>query len=386
MDNAKKKPRTETLAVHAGVHVEGGTGAVAPSITLSTTFQRAEDGTYPHGYIYSRSRNPNRDALEDAVCALEGGAAAAAFASGSAATAAIFTVLSPGDHVIAPDDAYYGTARQLGEVFSPWDLQPSFIDLTDLAQVERAIRPNTRLLWVETPSNPLLKISDIEKLAAIAHRAGALLVCDNTLATPVLQRPFELGADLIMHSSTKYLGGHSDILGGVVVARQDDGHFQKIRTVQGLSGAVPSPFECWLTVRSISTLPYRMQAHSINAQYLANFLRGHSAVEAVHYPGLSTHPGYALAKKQMRLSGGLLSFQVRGEAEEALQAAARLKVITHATSLGGVESLIDHRASVEGPTTRTPKNLLRLSVGLEHYDDLIDDLAQALAQLQNSHA
>jgi cystathionine gamma-synthase len=312
------------------------------------------------------------------VQALEGGEAAAAFASGSAATAAIFQALSPGEHVIAPHDGYYGTSRQLREIYVPWGLAVSFVDFTDLTQVERAVRPETRLIWVETPSNPLQKISDIAAVAAIARRAGALLACDNTSATPVLQRPFELGADLIMHSATKYLGGHADILGGLVVSRREDDVFKRIRNVQTSSGAVPSPFECWLTLRSIRTLPYRMRAHCANALQVALFLRGHPSVEAVHYPGLPEHPGREVAVKQMKLPGGVLSFQVRGGAKEALAVAGRVKVITHATSLGSVESLIDHRASVEGPGTSTPQNLLRLSVGLEHPDDLIEDLAEAL--------
>lgn len=371
-------PRVETIAVHAGVSVDRGTAAVSPSIALSTTFERAADGTYPFGYIYSRGKNPNRDALEESVRALEGGEVAAAFSSGSAATAAIFQALSPGEHVIAPHDGYYGTGKQLREIFVPWGLAVSFVDLSDVAQVESALRPTTRLIWVETPSNPLQKITDIEAVAAIAHRSGALLACDNTCATPILQRPFELGADLIMHSATKYIGGHSDILGGVVVARVQDEVFDRIRNIQTSSGAVPSPFECWLTLRSIRTLPYRMRAHSTNALQVARFLQEHPLVEAVHYPGLEEHPDHSIASRQMTLPGGMLSFQVRGGAREALAVAGRVKVITHATSLGSVESLIDHRASVEGPATRSPQNLLRLSVGLEHPEDLIEDLAQAL--------
>lgn len=379
MDKTERAaPRVETLAAHAGVHVDRGTAAVSPSIALSTTFERAPDGTYPSGYVYSRSKNPNRDALEESVRALEGGEAAAAFASGSAATAAIFQALSPGEHVIAPHDGYYGTAKQLREIYVPWGLEVTFVDFADLTQVESAVRPNTRLIWVESPSNPLQKVTDIEAVAAIARRSGALLACDNTCATPILQRPFELGADLIMHSATKYLGGHSDILGGVVVARARDDLFDRIRNIQTSSGAVPSPFECWLTLRSIRTLPYRMRAHCANAMQVARFLQAHPLVEAVHYPGLEEHPGYSVAARQMTLPGGMLSFQVRGGAREALAVAANVKVITHATSLGSVESLIDHRASVEGPGTRTPQNLLRLSVGLEHPEDLIEDLARAL--------
>ncbi len=376
---ARRELRIETVAIHAGLAPDPATGAVMPPIHLSTTFEREADGSYPHGYSYSRSENPNRAALERCLCALEGGAAAAAFASGSAATTSIFQALAPGDHVIAPLDAYYGTAKQLREIFLPWGLEASFVDLTDPRAVEAALRPNTRLVWVETPSNPLLTITDIARTVAIAHAAGALVACDNTWASPVLQRPLDLGADLVMHSVTKYLSGHSDVLGGAVVAREADGVFARIRAIQTAAGAVPSPFECWLTLRSIRTLPYRMRGHCQNAEAVARFLRDHPAVEAVHYPGLEEHPGYAVARRQMAHPGGMLSVQIRGGRAAAFAVAARVRLFTRATSLAGVESLIEHRASVEGPGTRTPDNLLRVSVGLEHPDDLIADLAQALA-------
>lgn len=370
--------RIETLAVHAGQNIDESTGAVIPPIHLSTTFERAIDGTYPRGYIYSRSNNPNREALEQCLCALEGGAAAAAFASGSAGTTAIFQALSPGDHVIAPNDVYHGTARLLREVFAPWGLETTFVDIPDLDQVQRAVQPNTRLIWVETPSNPLLKISDIRRISEIAHAAGARCVSDNTWATPVLQRPCELGADLILHATTKYLGGHGDVLGGAVITRSQDDFFGRIRALQINAGAVPSPFDCWLVLRGVRSLPYRMRAHSENAVAIARFLRTHPAVEAVHYPGLAEHPGHDVAAQQMALFGGVLSFQVRGGSEAALAVAGKLRICTRATSLGGTESLIEHRASIEGAGTRTPETLLRLSVGLEHPDDLIEDLAQAL--------
>jgi len=371
--------RIETLAVHAGHEIDPGTGAVTLPIVLSTTFEREADGSYPRGYSYSRSANPNRHALEQCLAALEGGAAAAAFSSGSAATMALFQALAPGGHVIAPTDVYHGTARLLREVFAPWGLETSFVDMTDPGQVERAVRAQTRLIWVETPSNPLLKITDIARVAGIAHAAGALCACDNTWATPVLQRPFELGADLIVHATTKYLGGHGDVLGGGLIAKADDAFFQRIRKIQTTGGAVPSPFECWLVLRGIPTLPYRMRGHAENALKVATFLGKNPAVEAVHYPGLKEHPGYEVASRQMREPGGMLSFQVKGGQDRAFDVAAKVKVFTRATSLGGAESLIEHRASVEGPETRTPDNLLRLSVGLEHADDLIDDLVQALA-------
>lgn len=370
--------RIETMAVHAGHNIDPATGALAPPIHLSTTFARAPDGSYPRGYIYSRTNNPNRDALEKCLCALEGGAVAAAFSSGSAATMSVFQALAPGDHVIAPNDVYHGTARLLRETFAPWGLETSFVDMTDPSQFQRAVRPKTKLIWVETPSNPLLKITDIARISEIAHEAGALCACDSTWATPVLQRPFELGADLVMHATTKYLGGHSDVLGGALIARTEGEFFRRVRKIQVTGGAVPSPFECWLVLRGVPTLPARMRAHSESALKVAMFLSSHARVEAVHYPGLKGHPGHEIAARQMALPGGMLSFQVKGGREGAFALAAKVQVFTRATSLGGVESLIEHRASIEGPESRTPDNLLRLSIGLEHPDDLIEDLAQAL--------
>jgi cystathionine gamma-synthase len=370
--------RIETLAVHAGHEPDPATGALSAPIHLSTTFERAADGSYPHGYIYARAGNPNRSALEECLRALEGGAAAAAFSSGSAATLAILQSLAPGDHVVAPEDAYYGTAKVLREVLARWGLLSTFVDLTDPAKLEEALRPTTRLVWVETPSNPLLKVTDIARIVEIAHRASAACLCDNTWATPVLQRPLELGADFSLHATTKYLGGHSDVLGGVLVARAEDGLFARVRSFQATAGAVPSPFECWLTLRGIRTLPHRMQVHSENAARVASFLAEHPRVAAVHYPGLDGHPGHGVARQQMQRFGGMLSIELRGGAEEALAVAARVKLFTRATSLGAVESLIEHRASIEGPGTKTPAGLLRLSIGLENALDLIEDLEQAL--------
>lgn len=370
--------RIETLAVHAGNEADLVTGAITPPIHLSTTFQRAPDGSYPGGHVYSRTSNPNRDALETSLAALEGGAAAAAFASGSAATMSVFQALAPGDAVIAPNDVYHGTARLLRDVLAPWGVEVTFVDVTDLEQVRAALRPTTRLVWIETPSNPLLKITDIARVTELAHGAGARVACDNTWATPILQRPFAFGVDLAVHATTKYLGGHSDVLGGAVVARESDDFFARIRLIQTTAGAVPSAFDCWLVMRGIRTVPYRMRAHSENALRVATFLSEHPAVDVVHYPGLPSHPGYDIAARQMTLPGGMLSFQVRGDRERAVAVAAKARLFTRATSLGGPESLIEHRASVEGPQTRTPENLLRLSIGLEHPDDLIEDLAQAL--------
>jgi cystathionine gamma-synthase len=335
--------RLETLAVHSGLHPDPATGAVSPPIYLSTTFERAPDGSFPHGYVYSRLGNPNRAWVEEALARLEGGVEAAAFSSGMAAIMAVFQALRPGDHVIVPGDVYHGTAKLLHGLFSDWGLEITVTDVWDPDQVRRALRPHTRLIWVETPSNPLLRITDIAETARIAHEAGARLVCDNTWATPVLQRPLELGADLVMHATTKYLSGHSDVVGGVLVTGQQDDFFARIRFIQTQGGAVPSPFDCWLLLRGIRTLPYRMRAHSENALAVAR------------------------------------SFLVRGSAADALAVAARTRLFIRATSLGGVESLIEHRASVEGPGTRAPENLLRISVGIEHPDDLIEDLQQALA-------
>ncbi len=370
----------ETLAIHAGHTPDPATGAVMSPIHLSTTFERAADGSYPSGYVYTRTANPNRHELEATLAALEGGAAAAAFASGLAATGAIFQALAPGDHVLFPDDVYFGAGRLLRELMAPWGLRYSIVNMADLDAVRAAVRPQTRLVWVETPSNPLLKITDIAAVAEIAHAAGARCAVDNTWPSPIGQQPLALGADLVMHATTKYLGGHSDVLGGAVIVREADEFFERIRLIQTIGGAVPSPFDCWLLLRSLRTLPYRMRGHSANAQHVAEFLAEHPAVAAVHYPGLPTHPGHAVARRQMKLYGGMLSIQVRGGVEEAMAVAARVRLFTRATSLGGVESLIEHRASVEGAHTTTPANLLRLSIGLEHPDDLIADLAQALAR------
>ncbi|MGC7846966.1 trans-sulfuration enzyme family protein [Desulforudis sp. 1088] len=371
--------KIETIAVRAGHRIDPGTRAVTTPIHMSTTFERDGDGSYPGGYVYSRGGNPNREALENCLAELEGGAAAAAFASGSAAAMSVLQALSPGDHVIAPEDVYCGTAHLLRDTFVPWGLQVSFVDMTDTENVERAVQPNTRLVWVETPSNPLLRITDITRVADIAHRAGVLCACDNTLPSPVLQRPFAHGADLVVHSTTKYLGGHGDVLGGAVIAKRDDAFFQKIRKIQKDGGAVPSPFECWLVLRGIRTLPYRMRAHAENAMHVAAFLSSHPKVESVHYPGLKDHPGHEVAARQMDFFGGIISFQLKGGKKKALAVAAKARLFVRATSLGGPISLIEHRASYEGPGTMAPDNLLRLSIGLEHPDDLIADLAHALA-------
>jgi len=370
--------RVETLAVHGANGADAATGAVAPPIYLSTTFEREADGTLPHGYLYARDGTPNRSSLERVLAALEGGAAAAAFSAGQAATMAVFQSLAPGDHVLIPASVYYGTRKLLEQIFARWGLTMTSVDMRDAENVVAALRPTTRLVWVESPSNPLLAVADIERIATIAHEAGARCAVDNTWATPVAQRPLALGADLVMHSTTKYLSGHGDVTGGALVAREDDEFFQRVRAVQTTGGSVAAPFDCWLVVRGIKTLPYRIRAHTANATAVAQFLASHPKVEAVHYPGLATHPGHAIAARQMSAFGGMISLQVRGGREASLRVKSRVKVFTRATSLGGPESLVEHRASVEAPGSGTPDNLLRLSIGLEHSDDLIADLDQAL--------
>jgi cystathionine gamma-synthase len=372
--------KIETISVHVGRDVASDTGAVAPPIHLSTTYERDADGSYSRGFSYARPANPSRVALERCLAALEGGAEAFAFSSGSAASLAVFSLLRAGDHVIAPIESYHGTAKQLREIVAAWGVSCSFVDVTRVDAVEAALRNETRLLWIETPSNPMLNLSDIERLCSVARARGLLVCCDNTFATPLWQRPFELGADLVMHSTTKYFGGHSDVMGGAVIAREAGQLADRLRDYQATAGAIPSPFDCWLVRRSLTTFPWRVRAQSDNAQRVAEFLSAHPAVERALYPGLPSHPGHELAQRQMRGGyGAVVSVCVRGGRAETFEFAARTQLFTRATSLGGVESLIEHRASVEGPHSTTPDNLLRLSVGLEHPDDLTADLAAALA-------
>jgi cystathionine gamma-synthase len=328
--------------------------------------------------VYIREGNPNRQALETALAALEGGASAVAFPSGMAATMAVFQTLKPGDHVVVPLDAYYGTSKLLREYFIPWGLQVSFVDMTDVSAVQTVLRQPTRLVWTETPSNPTIAVTDLRAIASIAKAAGALMASDNTWATPFLQKPLTLGADLVMHSTTKYLSGHCDVMGGIVVTREADALAERLRSIQINGGVVPSPFDSWLVLRGIRTLPWRMRAHCSNAAAVAAFLSEHPRVQRVHYPGLPSDPGYKVASTQMLAGGGMLSFVVSGGRSEAFAIAARLQLFARATSLGGPESLVEHRASIEGPDTRAPEGLLRLSIGLEHRDDLIADLGQAL--------
>jgi cystathionine gamma-synthase len=372
--------RIETLAVHAGRSIDPSSGAVTPPIHLSTTFERSQNGDYPLGFSYSREDNPNRRMLEQCLAALEGGKEALALSSGLAVLTAVLQGLEPGDHIMVPEDVYYGLRQVLHTVFAKWPLEVTHVDMTDLNAVRSAVRPTTRLVWVETPSNPLLRISDLAGIAEIARKANAISICDGTFTTPMVQRPFQYGIDMVMHSTTKYLGGHSDVVGGVLITRFDNYLFERVRNSQRYGGAVPSPFDCWLILRGVSTLSCRMRAHLENAGAVAAYLRGHPAVERVHYPGLPDHSGHALAARQMAGFGGMLSFQVRGAREQAMAVAAHLHLFTRATSLGGPHSFVEHRASIEGSSTRTPQNLLRLSVGLESSTDLIADLDQALTR------
>src|SRR5580700_2523957 len=357
--------RIETMAVHAGRRIDPATGAVTPPIHLSTTFERGPSGEYPLGYSYSRDNNPNRRALEECLADLEGGKEALAFASGLAVATAIVQGLEPGDHILAPDDVYWGFRKVVGGVFERWPVEASYVDMTDLDAVRAALRPDTRLIWVETPSNPLMKITDLAAIAGLARATGphVMTICDSTFATPVLQRPLELGIDMVTHSTTKYIGGHSDVIGGALITRHPNYLFERARQSQKFGGAVPSPFDCWLTLRGLDTFPYRVRAQSENAMRVAHFLHAHPSVETVHYPGLAKHPGHAIAARQMSAFGGMLSFQVRGGRAEAMGAVARCKLFIRATSLGGAHSLVEHRASVEGPESKTPQNLIRLSIG-----------------------
>jgi cystathionine gamma-synthase len=370
--------KIETRAVHAGRKPEGGSRDVTPAIHMSTTYQKAADGSLPGGFLYSRTDNPNRAALEEALTSLEEGAAALAFSSGNAASLALLHALAPGDHVIVDEFVYYGTAILLSNLLESWGLKHTLVNMQDATAVERAMTPATRLIWVETPSNPLLHIIDIRAIVAIAKKAGALVACDNTWATPLLQLPLQLGVDVVMHSVTKYLSGHTDVLSGALIFREAGPLVEKVRSIQRDGGSVPSPFECWLTLRGLQTFPLRVRAQSQSARDIAQFLAEQPQIEAVHYPGLPSHPGHKIAASQMSGFGGMLSIQVKGGQTEAFKLASGVKLFTHATSLGGPHSLIEHRASVEGVATRSPVNLLRLSIGLEHPDDLIEDLDQAL--------
>jgi cystathionine gamma-synthase len=374
----------DTLAIHAGQDPDPRTGAVAVPIYQTSTYKQDGVGGLREGYEYSRSANPTRAALEAAMAALEGGARGLAFASGLAAEDAYFrTACRPGDHVLLPGDAYGGTFRLVARVLANWGVEYTSVPLDDLDAVRSAVRPNTKVVWCETPTNPLLGIADIAGLADIAHDAGAHLVVDNTFASPYLQQPIALGADVVVHSTTKYLGGHSDVVGGALVAAEAE-LGEQLAFHQNAMGAVAGPFDAWLVLRGIKTLGVRMDRHCANAERVADFLVGHPAVDRVLYPGLPSHPGHDLAARQMRGFGGMVSFTLRGGEETALKVCGLVSIFTLGESLGGVESLIEHpgrmtHSSVAGSPLEVPNDLVRLSVGIENVEDLIDDLTSALA-------
>jgi cystathionine gamma-synthase len=369
-----------TRAIHAGQDPDPQTGAVIVPVYQTSTFAQSEVGQHA-GWDYARSGNPTRDALQEALASLEGAAHGFAFASGLAACDAVLRTLRPGDHVVMANDVYGGTYRQFNRVHAPWGLDFDPVDLSDLDVVADAWRDETRLLWIETPTNPLMTVFDVRALSDLAHDRGALAVVDNTFATPYLQQPLALGADVVVHSTTKYLGGHSDVVGGAVLL-DDDGLAEQIGFLQNAIGGVPGPWDTWLTLRGLKTLAVRMRAHCHNAHLVVEALGRHPAVSQVLYPGLSSHPGHDVAGRQMRDYGGMVSFRMADE-EAALKACARFRVFTLAESLGGVESLVEHpgqmtHQSVAGSLLEVPGDLVRLSVGIEDPEDLVADLEQAL--------
>ncbi len=370
-----------TLAAQAMGWIEPATRGIAPAIQLATTFEREPDQSLPGGRAYIRPRAAAFDQPEALLAALEDGPAAMLFASGMAATTAAFQALAPGDHAIAPEEAYWGLKQWLMDFGRPGGLEVDFVDMSQAPLVAAAVKPGrTKLIWAETPANPTWSVADIRALAAIAHKAGARLAVDNTVSTPVHTRPLELGADLVMHSATKYLNGHSDVLCGALVTAREDAYWQRLTDLRAQAGAVPGPFEAWLLLRGMRTLVLRVRQSSASALEIACHFAGHPKLVAVLYPGLPAHPGHAIAARQMRDGfGGMLSLRVAGGREGALGVAARVRVWKRATSLGGVESLLEHRASVEGPYSKVPPDLLRLSTGIEDTGDLIADLEQALA-------
>lgn len=372
-----------TNAIHAGQEPDPTTGDVITPIHVSSTFAQDGVGGLRSGYEYSRSANPTRTALQECLAALEGGRHAVAFGSGMGASDVLLRVLvKPGDHVVIPHDAYGGTFRLIDKVLALWGVEYTPVDLGDVGALRAALRPTTRAVWCETPTNPLLGIADIAAVADVARTAGARLVVDNTFASPYLQQPLALGADVVLHSTTKYVGGHSDVVGGVVVT-SDDELADALRFTQNAVGSVPGPFDAWLTLRGVKTLAVRMERHSDNAERIAELLAAHPAVTRVYYPGLAEHPGHEVAAKQMRRFGGMVSFSVAGGRDAALRVCAATEIFTLAESLGGVESLIEHpgamtHASVAGSALEVPDDLVRLSVGIEDVEDLAEDLRQAL--------
>jgi cystathionine gamma-synthase len=378
MENARDlQMRFETLAVHAGGERDE-TGAIAPPLHLSTNYEHSPSGDPLHGYLYIRIDNPIQRRLENALTTVEGGQAALVFASGVAAGAAYLQSLPAGSHVLFSDDLFYGFRAMAADFLPRWGVQWSEVDMTDLAAVHAAMRPETRLVWAETPTNPLMKVQDVAGLAKIVRAATAQLLVDSTFPTPALLRPLTLGADVVLHSTTKYLGGHSDVQGGALVFARSDDTFSQVSQIRKLLGSVASPFSSWLVLRGLRTLAARMRVHSMNALAVATFLESHPRVAEVIYPGLLSDAGYSIAKEQMSDFGGMLSFRVRGGRAHAIEVASHVRLFINAGSLGGAESLIQHAASVMHPVGTIPDDLLRVSVGLEHPADLIDDLNQAL--------
>ncbi|SDK96589.1 cystathionine gamma-synthase [Cryobacterium sp. Sr8] len=379
-----RKHKFDTVAIHAGQAFDPTTGAVIPPIYQTSTFVQESIGELRGGYEYSRGGNPTRTALETLLAALEGGKHGLSFASGLAAEDTLLrAILSPGDHIVLGNDVYGGTHRLIERVHGPWGVRNTTVEMSDLRAVEQAIIPGeTKVLWVETPSNPLMKISDIAELADIGHRAGLVVVVDNTFASPALQHPLAHGADVVVHSTTKYLGGHSDVLGGALIIN-DDELAEKARFLQFAAGPVSAPLDAWLTIRGIKTLSVRMDRHCSNAQAIAEHLDRHPAISAVYYPGLPGHPGHELAKQQMSGFGGMISIAFAGGAKAARKFAESMTLFQLAESLGGVESLVNYpsemtHASVRGTALEVPDNVVRLSVGIEDIADLIDDLDRAL--------
>lgn len=371
--------RIETKVAHAGGEPDRETGALTPPLHTSTTYERDADGSYPRGYVYSRWHNPTRSLLERTLADLEGGAGAIMCPSGMSAIDLLLRTLAPGDHVILPDDVYHATRQLVRDILGQWGIRHTEVNQSDAEALHAAFEDRTRLVWIETPSNPLCKVTDIEAVCAAAHARSVEVVVDSTWTTPVLQRPIRHGADFVIHSVTKYLSGHSDVLAGVVVAADSGGRFEEAKRLQLVAGSVASPFDCWLALRGIRSLGARMRVHCESAERVAQFLSSHPKVRRVHYPGLPSHEGHEIAARQMDGFGGMMSFEYDGSEAITLAVAGATRLFTRATSLGGTESLIEHRASIESKPTPTPVNLLRLSIGLEHTDDLIEDLDRALA-------
>lgn len=370
--------RFETKAIHSGLEIGNPSKAIIPPISPSTIYEIDADGRSEGDLHYTRLSNPNRLQFEHLIATLEGGVEAAAFSSGIAAATAILQALDPGDHVIIPEDVYSGNRKMVKEIMSRWGLEFSFINMTSVETTANHIKPNTKLIWIETPSNPLMRITDIGATVKLAGDHQIMTVVDNTWPTPVNQLPISLGADFVLHSTSKYFGGHSDILGGAIVAAAKNETFERIKMVQRMGGAVPSPYDCWLLARSTRTLAYRMKGHNEHAGIVAKYLHGHQKVTDVYYPGLKDFPGHEIAKKQMTGYGGMVSFLVSGHEMEAIQIVGRSKIIKRATSLGGVESTWEHRRSSEGKNSVSPANLIRISIGLEHADDILEDLDYSL--------